>query len=127
MEIFDEIHVMEQPVVGMKVSVIGAARSGVAVARLLSTEGAQVFVSDRSPAEKLRSQLADLHALGVEVEAGSHSDRVFDVDMIVLSPGVPSNSPVVQQAKRRGIRIVSELEVASWFCTAPIVASSSFA
>jgi UDP-N-acetylmuramoylalanine--D-glutamate ligase len=122
MEIFQEIDVTEQPVVGMKVSVIGAARSGVAVARLLSSEGALVFVSDSSPAEKLQSQIADLQSLGIEFETGSHSDRIFDVDMIVLSPGVPSSAPVVQDAKRRGIRIVSELEVASWFCKAPIVA-----
>lgn len=116
-------------VTGKCVTVIGAARSGVAVAQLLSTNGAQVFVSDsstpgnlQSPPPAGRAGISNLQSLGVEIETGKHSERVFDAGLIVLSPGVPSGAPVVQEARRRGLRIVSELEVASWFCRAPIVA-----
>jgi len=106
----------------MNISVIGAARSGIAVARLLVSHGANVFVSDSSSREKLRAQIPDLESIGVEFEVGSHSNRVLDADLVVLSPGVPSTAEIVQSIKGRGIRIVSELEAASWYCPSPIVA-----
>jgi len=105
-----------------KTSVIGAARSGVAVAKLLRSQGAQVFVSDMAPAEKIQSQISELQAFGIEFESGNHSNRVFDCDLMIISPGVPGNAPVVSEAQHRGIEIVSELEVGSWYCRAPIVA-----
>lgn len=107
---------------GKKISVIGAARSGVAVAKLLHEKGARVFVTDIAPAEKLALQLAELSLMGIEFEAGGHSDHVYDCDLLVISPGVPSTIPVVKEARRRGIDIVSEIEAASWYCPAPIIA-----
>ena len=74
---------------GKKVSVIGAARSGIAVAELLRTKGSRVFVSDSGNAEKLASQVAHLNSAGIEIETGKHSERVYDADLIVISPGVP--------------------------------------
>lgn len=109
-------------VVGKKVSVIGAAKSGVGAAQLLKARGAIVFVSDKETETKLQSQITNLKALGVSYEIGGHSDRVYDTDLMVVSPGVPSNVPVVLEAKRRGIPVVSELELASWFCPSPIIA-----
>ncbi len=105
-----------------KISVIGAARSGVAVARLLQQYGAVVFVSDNESAEKLSESLAALRAGNIAYETGNHSERVFDCSLMVLSPGVPSDAAVVLEAQRRRINIVSEIEAASWFCQAPIVA-----
>lgn len=104
------------------VSVIGAARSGVAVAKLLQANGAKVFVSDRDSAEKLKSQIPYLTSSGIAFELGGHTERVYDCSLMVLSPGVPSNTPVVLEAQKRGIKVVSEVEVASWFCRSPIVA-----
>jgi UDP-N-acetylmuramoylalanine--D-glutamate ligase len=105
-----------------KVSVIGAARSGVAVATLLKSHGALVFVSDSSIADKLQSSLPNLQLEKIEYEVGRHSDRVYECELMVVSPGVPSNAPVVLEAQKRKIKVVSELEVGSWFCRAPIVA-----
>jgi UDP-N-acetylmuramoylalanine--D-glutamate ligase len=107
---------------GMRISVIGAARSGVAVARFLASQGAQVFVSDQQPEQNLQTQTAELARAGIPYETGSHSDRVYDADLLVLSPGVPSDAPVVREAVRRLRRVVSEIEVASWFCPARIIA-----
>ncbi|HTR81531.1 MAG TPA: UDP-N-acetylmuramoyl-L-alanine--D-glutamate ligase [Bacteroidota bacterium] len=107
---------------GKKVSVIGAARSGVGVSKLLKKQGASLFVSDKNDAAKLKKSIAELKEGKIEFETGRHSDRVFDCSLMVLSPGVPSDTPVVLEAKKRGINIVSELEAASWFCRAPIVA-----
>jgi UDP-N-acetylmuramoylalanine--D-glutamate ligase len=105
-----------------RVSVIGAARSGIAVAVLLKSHGATVLVSDAASAEKLSEQIAMLKAEQIEFETGNHTAKVFNCDWMVLSPGVPSNAAVVREAKKRNISIVSELEVGSWFCQAPIVA-----
>jgi UDP-N-acetylmuramoylalanine--D-glutamate ligase len=105
-----------------KVTVIGAARSGVAAATLLQRQGATVFVSDNEPEAKLTSHIPHLMSAGIEFETGGHTDRVYDCSLMVISPGVPSRAPVVLEAKRRGITIISEVELASWFCKAPIVA-----
>jgi UDP-N-acetylmuramoylalanine--D-glutamate ligase len=104
------------------VSVIGAARSGVAVAMLLKSRGANVFVSDTATADKLQSSIPNIQSEKIEYEVGGHSDRVYQCDLMVISPGVPSNASVILEAQKRKIKIVSELEVGSWFCRAPIVA-----
>ncbi|MBM4169774.1 MAG: UDP-N-acetylmuramoyl-L-alanine--D-glutamate ligase [Ignavibacteria bacterium] len=105
-----------------KVSIIGAARSGVGIATLLKTHGANVFVSDLQTRDKLVRWLEELEALGIEFETGGHTERVFNCSLMVISPGVPSTAEVVLNALRRNVRVVSELEVASWFCRSPIVA-----
>jgi len=107
---------------GRRVTIIGAARSGLAAAKLLRDNGAVVFVSDSGSEEKLASAMADLKELNVEFEIGEHSTRVFSCELIVVSPGVPSTAPVLRDAERRRIDIISELELASWFCPAPIAA-----
>jgi UDP-N-acetylmuramoylalanine--D-glutamate ligase len=105
-----------------KVTVIGAARSGIAVAQLLRSQGADVFVSDSSSAEKLQSSISNLRSEKIEFEVGKHSNHVYDCDLMVISPGVPSNAFVVLEAQKRSIKVVSELEVSCWFCRSPIVA-----
>jgi len=109
-------------VAGKKVTVLGAARSGIAAVRLLKLKGADIFVSDAGTEEKLRDQTKKLRAIGAEYEIGTHSERVLDAEIIVLSPGVPSVIPLLEEARKRDIPVVSELEMASWFCRAPIIA-----
>lgn len=104
------------------ISVIGAARSGIAVARLLQGYGARVFVSEKTVSEKLQAEAQTLTDLGIAHELGGHSERAYNCSLMVISPGVPSNAPVVVEARTRGISVVSEVEVASWFCRSPIVA-----
>lgn len=111
-----------QDVRSMRVAVIGAARSGVAAAELLRHEGAAVFVSDSGNEQALAGNLERLRASQIPYETGVHSDRVFDADLMVVSPGVPSDAPVLKEAMRRRMRVVSELEMASWFCRAPMIA-----
>ena len=113
-----DVHLLQHK----RVSVVGAVRSGVAVAALLQSQGAAVFVSDMAPADKLQSYLPRLQEEKIAYEAGGHSNRVYECDVMVVSPGVPSTAPVVLEARKRGITIVSELEVGSWFCRAPMVA-----
>ncbi|MEX0736639.1 MAG: UDP-N-acetylmuramoyl-L-alanine--D-glutamate ligase [Bacteroidota bacterium] len=104
------------------VSVIGAARSGVAVGRLLRSQGANVFLSDRDTEAKLKSHIPYLQESGIAYELGGHTERVFQCSLMVISPGVPSSAPVVLEAQQRGIKVVSEVEVAGWLCRASIIA-----
>jgi UDP-N-acetylmuramoylalanine--D-glutamate ligase len=107
---------------GLRYSVLGGARSGLAVARLLARRGARVFLSDRAPAEKMHAAAAALDEAGVAHEFGVNSRRVLEADTVVVSPGVPSDAPLIREALEAGIGVASELAVASWFCPAPIVA-----
>ena len=105
---------------GKNVTVIGGARSGLAVARLLAEAGAQVFLTERGEATRgLEDALQDA---GITFEFGGHTRRALDADFFAISPGVPSTINIVQQAQRSGLSVFSEIEVASWFCKAPIVA-----
>lgn len=107
---------------GKKVTVIGAERSGAAVARLLNRETVKIFVSDVGRSERTLKNVEELKSENIECEIGEHSERVYDCSLMVISPGVPTNAPVVLEAQKRGIPIVAELEVASWFCRSPIIA-----
>lgn len=104
---------------GKRVTVVGAARSGLAAARLLSRAGAAVFLTEKG--ELSDGARAALHEAGVHHEAGGHTARALDADFFVISPGVPSSSELVQAALRNGLRVYSEIEAASWFCRAPII------
>jgi UDP-N-acetylmuramoylalanine--D-glutamate ligase len=105
-----------------KVAILGAARSGMAAASLLHQLGSHVFVSDIAMAEKKQQEIEILEGLGIPFEFGQHSEKVYDIDFTVLSPGIPLTSTVVQSILKKGIPIYSEVEVASWFCQSPIIA-----
>lgn len=107
---------------GRQVTVIGAARSGIAAAQLLSKIGAEVFLSDRNPApETEKSRLTDSGSR-IKIELGSHSERIYEADLMVVSPGVPQNADIISIASEKEIPVVSEIELASWYTELPIVA-----
>lgn len=99
---------------------MGAARSGLAAAAMLTSTGAHVFVTDSTDISSETRERLD--QLNVHYESGGHSDRALETDFVVISPGVPSSAPIVRNAIGRGIPVFSEVEAASWFCRAPIVA-----
>jgi UDP-N-acetylmuramoylalanine--D-glutamate ligase len=106
---------------GKKVLVVGLGRSGIAAARLCAARGAQVTVTDSQPAESLATALAQLPAAAKQEVGGHRAETFLGADIVVLSPGVPS-LPEVEAARKRGITVTGELELASWFVDAPIVA-----
>lgn len=104
-------------------TIIGAARSGVAAAKLLKRKGISVFLSDSTKEEKIGSAFLDeIRKNEIAHELGSHSSRVYDADVLVVSPGVPQTSEVIQTALKKGIDVVSEIEAASWFCKGKVIA-----
>lgn len=96
--------------------------SGVASAVLIKNRGGVPFVSDSGSSPKLFEYVKKLEEEKIEFETGSHSERVFDCEFIVVSPGVPSDSEVILKAKEKGITVISELEFASRFCNGTIIA-----
>ncbi len=107
---------------GKKITILGAVRSGLGAAKLAKKLGAIPFVSDMGDEQKLLEAKEILYNEGIEFEFGKHSDKVFDCDILITSPGVPSNSGVIKEAEKRGIKIISEIEFASWYCDAEIIA-----
>ncbi len=103
-------------------SILGAARSGLAVAALLRREGARVFVSDSKPADANPTAIPRLRAMGAGYEFGGHTKAVLQSSVLILSPGVPDTIPIVRQAAEQGIRITNEIEIAASRCRAPIIA-----
>jgi len=87
-------------------------------------EGAYVFISDRSDHEKLRECLADLSSRGVLHETGGHTEKVYEgKDLIIISPGVPVHSPVLQEARAHGVPVIGEVELAWHFARSiPLIA-----
>ena len=95
---------------GQHVVVVGAARSGVAAAELLVSRGARVTLTD---ARHTFDEADRLRRAGVSLDLGGHSADVFDTaDLIVLSPGVAADMPLVDAARARGIPVIGELELA---------------
>jgi len=106
---------------GKRVVVVGLGRSGIAAARLCANHGAMVTVNDAKPVEKLQAELAQLPASIPRVLGGHPADLFLGADVIVLSPGVPP-MPQIEAAQAKGAFVTGELELASWFVDATIVA-----
>ncbi len=97
---------------GKKVCVLGIGKSGRAVACLLASHGFDVLISE----ESAYSQAKSLHLpQQIAVETGGHSDRVFACNFWVKSPGIFPKNPILLEAKKRGIPVFSELEIALSF------------
>ncbi len=109
---------------GRKVTVVGLARSGVAAANLLTRLGAKVTVTDIRSEQELGGQIKQL-SQPVRLKLGGHPQGVFlQADLIVVSPGIPLNIPLLVEAQRAGIKIIGELELAYQLTTVPFIAVS---
>jgi len=94
------------------VVIIGLGASGLGAARLAAADGAHVLITDRRTAKAV-GEATDALPQGTTTVLGDHPLTVLDgVDLVILSPGVPTDSELVIEAQRRGLRILSELEFA---------------
>ena len=106
-----------------RVLVVGLGKSGVASALFLKAGGAQVTVSDTKPQDQLGEEIPVLLDHGITVETGGHGERTFrGQDLIVVSPGVPTDAAPLAQARSLGEPVIGEIELASLFLPGPIVA-----
>src|SRR5260370_41003122 len=96
--------------------VVGLGSSGLNAVFLLQDHGAKVTVSDSKSEAQLQSEIPALLDRGVSIETGRHGERTFrDQDLIVVSPGVPSDQPQLEQARQLGIPVIGEIELAFRF------------
>src|ERR1700758_2498473 len=108
---------------GKRVLVVGLGKSGVASALFMKARGARVTVSDTKSGDELRNEIPLLLDHGITVETGGHGDRTFHgQDLIVVSPGVPVDAPMLVQARAMGEAVIGEIELAAQFLPGPIVA-----
>jgi UDP-N-acetylmuramoylalanine--D-glutamate ligase len=108
---------------GKRVMVLGLARTGCAVARFLADRGAEVLVSDCKSEADLGGEIAALGGLPARYFLGGAEPAwLAGVDLLVPSPGVPGENSLLQEAQRRGIEILSEIELAYRFLRTPLIA-----
>src|SRR5215472_1109572 len=108
---------------GKRVLVVGLGKSGIASALFLADHGARVVVSDTKSEEELHHEIPQLLDRGIVVEAGYHNERTFkEQELIVISPGVPSDVPQLEQARQAGIPVIGEVELAARYLKGQIVA-----
>lgn len=108
---------------GKKVMVLGLARTGSAAARFLVQQGADVRVSDCRKESELHRETAALAGLPVRYFLGGEDLSWLEgVDLLIPSPGVPQENPLLREASRRGVEVLSEIELAARFLRAPLIA-----
>ena len=110
-------------VAGKKVLVMGAARSGIACAKFLAARGATVALNDAKPFEKWSAEALALKSEGVGCLAGRRPGWLLDqIDLVVISPGVPTKAIPIRYAERAGAEVIGEVELASRYLKGRIVA-----
>jgi UDP-N-acetylmuramoylalanine--D-glutamate ligase len=101
---------------GKRVLVVGLARTGVATALFCVARGAHVTATDARTENEIGEAIAPLRTSGVRLELGGHREDTFlEQDLIVPSPGVPADAPLLQAARVKGVTIWSEVELADRF------------
>ena len=107
---------------GKRVLVVGLARTGVATALFCAARGAHVTATDARPENEIGDVLAPLRSAGVKLELGGHRENTFLAqDLIVPSPGVPADAPLLQAARAKGVTIWSEVELADRFLSGRLI------
>ncbi|MBB5339447.1 UDP-N-acetylmuramoylalanine--D-glutamate ligase [Edaphobacter lichenicola] len=106
-----------------RVLVVGLGKSGLSAAMFLRGLGARVTVSDTRSAVALAQEIPALLEAGIMVESGGHGLLTFRrQDLIVVSPGVPMDTPEVKQVVAFGLTVIGELELASRYLQGQVVA-----
>ncbi len=105
-----------------KVLVSGIAKSGISAAGLLKKLGADVTVQDAKTEDKLGDVTDELRSQGFNLYLGANPDAIIeDMDILVMSPGVPTDLPFVNKAREKNIPVIGEIELAYMFCKSPVI------
>ena len=106
-----------------KVLVVGLGTTGVSTARFAKNKGADVTVTDTADAYDLQEAVAEMHSHRIRTQLGGHVPEIFaEADLVVISPGVPHTIEPLELARQKGIPVLGEVELASRYIAAPIVA-----
>jgi UDP-N-acetylmuramoylalanine--D-glutamate ligase len=108
---------------GRKVLVVGLARTGLATAKFLKAKGSMVSTTEIKFSEEMRGAFEEMKGMGFSMEWGGHRTETFlKQDLIVVSPGVDLAIEPIQEALKKGIQVISEVELAYHFIRVPIIA-----
>ena len=108
---------------GKHIVVFGLGRTGESLVRFLLDKEARVTVTDSSPVHRLEKIMTRMKHLRVDFHLGGHPAGIIaDADLVVLSPGVPHTLECIEQARRKNIPIIGEIELAAGFIDTPVVA-----
>jgi UDP-N-acetylmuramoylalanine--D-glutamate ligase len=106
-----------------RILIVGLGKTGSSLAKFLHAQGALVTVTDHKSKPELSTQLEQMGDLPIKYELGNHSPKTFlSQDLVILSPGIPSNLKIFDYARSQGIKITGEIEFVSHFIKQPIVA-----
>ena len=95
-----------------KVLILGLSKSGIAAAKYLIEKDFDVYITE-SKSEVNEIQVKELENLGIKVEYGSHSEEFIEgASFVVTSPGIPPKSEIFKRIQKKGIKIISEVELA---------------
>ena len=104
-----------------KVLLVGLAKTGVSTIKKLDKLGASIVVTDIKPKEKLEDILSQLNGLNnIEYILGSHPEDISDIDLTIVSPGVPLDLPFIEKLKESNVKIIGEVELAYTLSNNPI-------
>jgi UDP-N-acetylmuramoylalanine--D-glutamate ligase len=107
---------------GKHVVIVGAARQGTALAGYLADHGSQVILTDKRPADELVSAQEQLTGKPVEWRLGGHpADVLNDADLLCLSGGVPSDIPLMAEARKRGIPVSNDSQIFLELAPCPVI------
>src|SRR6266853_497394 len=111
---------------GKRVLVVGLARTGVAAALFCAARGANVKATDTRTETEIGEAIAPLRTAGVKLELGGHRENTFlEQDLIIPSPGVSADAPLLQAARAKGVTIWSEVELADRFLSGRLIGINS--
>lgn len=107
---------------GKRVLVVGLARTGVATALFCAARGAKVMATESRTEAEIGEVVAKLRDAGVILELGGHQEQSFlQQDLIIPSPGVPADDPLLLAARAKGVTIWSEVELAYRFLRGTLI------
>lgn len=110
---------------GKKILVLGLMRSGIAVSELLIQHGAKLILCDQKDTHELRAKIDNFKNRVEAIHLGTDPSLYLDeIDVLLISPGVPIDANIVTLAKTKNISVLGELEVASTFNKAILLAVS---
>src|SRR5690625_7338089 len=102
------------------IAIAGAARSGISAALMVKNQGGIPFVTDSGPIADKVKEMLDTHHIGFE--ENGHTGRSSSGDFLIVSPGIPTESPIVQYYLSTGKKVYSEIEVDCYHSNSPLVA-----
>jgi UDP-N-acetylmuramoylalanine--D-glutamate ligase len=106
-----------------RILIVGLGTSGIAAARFLSRLGKSIGIADEKNENELRNALTALEGIAYTGHFGPHREADFTAyPLIVLSPGVDTELPVIKAARKAGVRVIGEMELASSFIKEPVIA-----